>query len=287
MYKVLFSTLIFLFLVKDASAQVVINEFSSSTSSDWVELYAFEDTDISGWILDDEGTASDMKTIPDGVVIGPSSNSFYVVEVSNRLNNSGDVLSLLRPDRSEVDKISYGNKGGVCTPSESASVGRYPDANTTIERFAAPSKGESNNNAQLDPCPSPTPQATEAPEPTPKPTSTPKPSSTPKPTSKPKNTPTKEESVLSSATISSPTLVAYSDSPEDRQIDSGGQSLGVTAVSGDVSSATSGVDIQKASKKFPLTAGVFIITGISFLAAAVYSLLRSRKKLGRLLHKDD
>ena len=80
--KVYWSILLAIFLLTifqtTISAQVVINEFSSSTSDDWIELFAYENTDISGWILDDDGTTTDMKDIPSDIIIGPSSNQFYV-----------------------------------------------------------------------------------------------------------------------------------------------------------------------------------------------------------------
>ena len=150
------------------SAQVVINEFGSyETSGDWVELYAYEDTEISGWIIRD--TTSIVETISTGVTIGPSSSSYYVVEVGNRLNRNGDVIKLLKADDSTlVNEIVYGDAGGVCSPESGQSAGRYPDANSTIERFSSPTKGSSNDAATLAPCSTPTtePTVTETPAPT-------------------------------------------------------------------------------------------------------------------------
>jgi len=254
------------------SAQVVINEFSSSTSDDWIELFAYENTDISGWILDDDGTATDMKEIPSDIIIGPSSNQFYVVEVSNRLNNGGDILILLKPDRSEVDRISYGDKGGVCTPSELGSIGRYPDANSTIERFkTALSKGSSNNTSELDPCPTPTPEPTDSPTPTTKPTNTPtsKPTSTSVPTSKPKATST----------------VAPTISEEDSQETGEGQTLkvgsnGINEVLGikDVGKKESKAADEEVEKKFPFFALIPILLGVGLIGSSFYYFLRQRKK---------
>jgi hypothetical protein len=195
--KIFFLLSIFLFLLfpSEVLAQVVINEFSSSTASDWVELFALEETDVSGWFLDDDGTATNMATIPEGTTMGAS--TYYVVEVSNRLNKNGDIISLFTKDGALVDRVPYGSKGGVCVPSESGSVGRYPDANSTIERFLLPTKGASNDLAQLNPCPTPTP----TPTPSPTPTSTITPTPTPTLTSIPTSTATPRPTVKAVSTI--------------------------------------------------------------------------------------
>jgi len=191
-----FMILLFAFVVifpTGAFAQVVINEFSSDTQSDWVELYAFNDTDISDWKIDDDAT-SVMFTPPASTIIGPGTNSYFIAEVGNRLNRDGDIITLIDKDGGVIDTISYGTKGGVCTPGELGSIGRYPDANATIERFSVHTKLASNDSAALDPCPTPSPQPTTDPTaaPTSQPTTEPTPAPTvlakvasPKPTKKP------------------------------------------------------------------------------------------------------
>jgi len=136
---------VFFFLsASTTSAQVVINEFSSSDSNDWVELYALEKTDISGWILDDEGTKTNIRVIPANTIIDTDIKTIYLIDsdfVKDRLNNSGDIITLYKSDgMTIVDQISYGNKGGVCSPNMGESAGRYPDSNATIERFKSPTK---------------------------------------------------------------------------------------------------------------------------------------------------
>ena len=282
MYKFLPVFILFFVFANSASAQVVINEISSSSSPDWIELYAFEDINISNWIIDDYETSSDMKTIPDGIIIGPSSNSFYIVEVSNRLNNGGDAISLLKPDRSEVDKISYGSKGGVCIPSESGSVGRYPDANPTIERFKTSSKDLTNNNIELDSCPSPSPEPTNTPVPTQKPTATPKPNSTSKPTSTtkpistPGNSPTSKQ-LVKSATINLNPSETELVNEDQNNPDLKNLALGISDNTATITQTPISENDEEDNKRFPLTAGIFIITGAGFLIASVYPILRSSR----------
>ncbi|MBI4153566.1 lamin tail domain-containing protein [Candidatus Woesebacteria bacterium] len=202
--KVLCKTVSILFLLtvllinpQQIFAEVLINEFSPNTSSDWIELYSADDVDISGWVLDDYDTSTNMATIPDGVSIGPSFSNYYVTEVSTRLNKDGDEISLFDSKNNLKDKTSYGNKGGPCLSSDTGSIGRYPDGNSTIDRFSLSTKGETNDVGQLDPCPTPTPTPTPTLSPTPSPTSSstvtptpiPIPSQTKSPTASPIKTP--------------------------------------------------------------------------------------------------
>lgn len=190
-------TVFSIYIPDSIKAQVVINEFSSSSSTDWVELYAFDDVNISGWYLDDYDTESKLKVFPDGTLIGPSSNSLLVIDVGTRLNKNGDEISLFNNTNTPIDKINYGDRGGVCIPFETESIGRYPDANSTIDRFKVSSKGQSNNSSELNPCPTPTAAAISTNTPSPKPTNSPnpKPTNSPVPTS-PKLKPTTLETDL-------------------------------------------------------------------------------------------
>lgn len=143
---------------------VVINEFSSYESSgDWIELYSAEDIDISGWILRDLAT-SRVKVIPEGVTIGPSTSTFYVVDVGARLDRGGDRIILLKSDDvTLVDEVVYGTQGGVCAPGVGESAGRYPDAESVFRIFSSPTKGYSNNTSTSFLCPTPTLSPTSTP----------------------------------------------------------------------------------------------------------------------------
>lgn len=195
MHKSLFLALLLIFLFPNiAFAQVVINEFSvqPEDKNDWIEIYAFESVDISGWKLAD--TTGSFETFSQGTVLG--AGEYKVVVQYQRLGNEGDTI-ILKTSTDEIkDQISYGGSGNVCIPLSNETIARIPDGGNTYDKVSTPSKGTTNNSALMSPCPSPTPEPTSTSTPTPKPTNTstptpsPKPSSTPTPTSKPTSTPT-------------------------------------------------------------------------------------------------
>jgi len=253
---------LFVFYPRSVSAQV-INEFSSNTSADWIELFSMDDIDISGWILDDFNTSTNMATIPSGTFIGPSTSLFYIVEVSSRLNKSGDEISLFDSIGNLIDKVTYGDKGGPCLPTDAGSIGRYPDANSTIDRFLFSTKGSTNGAGSLDPCPTPISEPTSQPttEPTQNAVSTPSPSSTPASTKTPTPKPT--------STIK-PTI-----SPKPSQ--SQGDVLSIREGLEDSSTTESEV-VKEEKKKFPLASIFFILGGGVFSGLAGYSFLKGKKK---------
>ena len=260
--------LIFLFLSfpKLSYAQVVINEFSSSTSNDWIELYSPIDVDISNWILDDDGTTTDLKKFEVNTIIGPSTSSYLVVEVGDRLNNPGDTVRLTDNNGEEVDAVAYGGSGNVCLPSTAGSIAKIPDGGNLHDRLAISTKGVTNGNSFTDPCPTPTSVPTNSPTnaPTHSPTNTltPTPKSTntltPTPTKKPTNTPTEpeespaegDELVLGST---DPLLSSTPIPTETPEKDNGG-------------------------KNFPFVPVLFIILGIGFIGSAVFLVLKGRKE---------
>lgn len=176
-----FSSIFFLFFARGIYAQeVVINELGVIGENDWFELFAYKDVDISGWYLDDLGTATTVYDFPQNSSIGPSTKSIFLVRLSGnrkgRFNDSGDVISLFKPgdpNPVEVDTVSYGDKGGVCLPEdELGSIGRTVDTITGLptslwQRFSNSSPGESNDKGVLYNCPTPTPSPTPSPTPTP------------------------------------------------------------------------------------------------------------------------
>lgn len=99
---------LFLFFPGKVFAQVVINEFSSSTSNDWVEIYNMgSPIDISSLALADDG--GNTKDFPSCVL---ATNGTYAVDWSNRLDNGGDKIGLLK-DSQLVDCVSY-KSGPAC-----------------------------------------------------------------------------------------------------------------------------------------------------------------------------
>lgn len=143
--------LILLFLPKtsEAASGVLINEITPAPSSgnDWVELYNSSevDVDISSWVLDDEGTATDMLIIPQNTII--SKKSFKLFFVSNRLNKDGDTV-YLKNQQSEVDKYQY------TTSETDISYARYPDGESTWSTCTLTPE-VSNTNCQTIQSPSP------------------------------------------------------------------------------------------------------------------------------------
>lgn len=277
---------------------MVINEFESwKSSGDWIELYSFEDIDISGWIIRDNADSA-VKRIPDGTSIGPSTNQFFVVEVGNRLNRDNDIIKLLKQDDfTIIDQIKYGIVGEVCMPLENETVGRYPDSNSTVERFKIATRGFTNNDSEFDSCPTPSPiptvTATMTPTltltPTPKPTVTIKPTSTPKPTytqtptvtQKPTASPVKVRNSTPTRTILNGEDVL---SDESISKDGTGFEMGIknmladSITSGDKEELTPRVLADKTGKKFPLIAGLLIIAGTIFLGISFYPIIKSIKK---------
>ncbi len=187
MTKKLLLFLIFFFIFpKQVSAEMVINEFSSGTTTDWVEIYntGTVSAQLSGFRIGDS-TSSNKKDLSGEL----GAREFQVVTFSNWLNNDGDVVKLIRVvgEKEELlEEMPYGSAGGLCTPTGSGSIGRFPDGGSSIVRFLDNTQGVSNNGAQEDLCPTPTPTPTSTPIPSPSPTSkplTPTSTKTPTPTS--------------------------------------------------------------------------------------------------------
>lgn len=253
-------------IVKKVFAQVVINEVGINDSPQWVELYSTDDMDISGWIL--KRTApSTIYTIPSNTFIGPSSNKFFVANVSNILNDSGDTVYLYASDSSTLkDEIAYGGDGNVCLPGNGESIGRYPDGDNTIERLATETKGSSNSSTSLDACPTPTP--TQAPTSSPAPTLTPESTDTPTPI--PTDTPTKL--ITPTSQVEGAETQIGNDSGSSNNISDIRNSLNAN----DSSNSQVTVASEKTSQKFPIIAIVFIILGILFLATPLFIILKKR-----------
>ncbi len=119
-------TAIFLFSSKTTLAQVVINELipNPNQGSDWVELYnsSNQGIDLDGWVLDDEGTKTNMVKIKEATI---SAYGFWVFEVGSRLNKSSDTVYLINHQGAIVDEYHYS-----ANPGDGVSLGRNPDGGT-------------------------------------------------------------------------------------------------------------------------------------------------------------
>ncbi len=289
------SVIFFLANYSLTSAQVVINEFESwKATGDWIELYAIEDTDISGWVIKD--ATSVVKTLPNDLKIGPSTSQYYLVEAGNRLNKDEDTIKLLKADNTSLmDQIGYGGSDNVCAPGENESIGRYPDANSVIERFKSSSKGSSNNNSHLSPCPIPT-DIPDSPTSTSKPSTTMKPSPTPKPTNTVKPSVTAKHSVTQIPTkgavnISNTRPIELTSA--DKNTETGGAVIGETYVENSKvpteTKPVSGVNPKvlgaKSERKIPVLAMALIILGVVAVGISLSPIIKNLYK--RYNHRDE
>jgi len=102
------------------TGNVVINEFmADGPGDDWVELYNNDSMtiEIGDWELHD--STSSMHVIPLGTTLG--AGGFYVANVSNRLDNAGDTITLYNSTGSVMDVYTYSS------PLADVSIGRFPD----------------------------------------------------------------------------------------------------------------------------------------------------------------
>lgn len=140
------------------ASSVVLNEIHPHPASgnDWIEIYnpTSTDIDLTNWIIED--STSTIKTLSGNI----NPNSFVYIEVSNRLNNSGDSVILKNALGATIDSHIYASDPGI-----DISLGRNPDGGswTTLSNS---SQNSSNNNSQGI---TPTPTATSTPSPTPSP----------------------------------------------------------------------------------------------------------------------
>lgn len=111
--------------VASTTISLVINEFlpNPSDGEEWIELYNTGTTTIT---LDGMTLADGVGTIasPTGTV---AADAFVVIELtSSKLNNNGDILSLLDSSGSVIDNIAYGNWEGatVAEPEKGNTLAR-------------------------------------------------------------------------------------------------------------------------------------------------------------------
>ncbi len=159
--------------VSAAKANVIINEFSSNSNPEWVELYNSGTgmINLTGWSLKDGSHPPE----PLSGTIAP--NGYFVFEkTAGWLNNSGgDAISLLdnaSPSAQMVDHIDYGGGQVIGTPQDDHSSGRSPDGSLTWVTNLDITKGGPNPaiapSATLTPtAPSPIPTAAITPTPIP------------------------------------------------------------------------------------------------------------------------
>lgn len=162
-------------------AQVVINEVhpAPSAGNDWIELYNLGSTSVNltGWTLED--SSSVMTTSPTLTNQSISMGGFFAVEVGNRLNSTGDKVTLKTAAGTESDSFTYSRS--IIDQSWS----RNTDGTGGFELMTA-SRGMTNRLGS-SPVPTPTPSSTPSPTPSPSPSpeASPSPSVSPTPTPSP------------------------------------------------------------------------------------------------------
>lgn len=241
------------------SAQVVINEFSSGTTSDWIELYniSTESANLASYKLTDNGVNEKPLT----GIIAPG--GFISFTFSNWLNNTTPDAVILFRDGVSVNSIYYGGDDQVCFAGSSDSIGRYPDGNNTVERFSIQTRDLSNNSTTLNPCPTPTPEPTSTPTPTPIPTHTSTPNPTATPTKTPTPTPTKSPTPK-------PTTTSSPASTFEELV------LGIQ--NNTVTPTPTPEEEIVGEKKFPVFPVILIVSGFLCIAGAVLFFVKNNVK---------
>ena len=273
LFAFLFSLLLFGLLSKFAQAQVVINEFSSSDSSDWIEVYNISsaEIDLTGWVIRDTASSPVHEFSGNKIPAG----GFCFQSVSNRLNNGGDKIQLF--NRSiEINCVAYGDgNGNFCgstadtsAPSIGEGASRVPDGALSW-LIGTPSKsGISCESLIPTPTPSPSPTPTSSPiptvantpTPTPKPTSTP----TPKPTLTPLKSPT-------------PTPVVSAEARDRQGNDPSQTNSLMLGLRNEAAKKEESTLSGKTDKKFPLAALLLTLLGLGFLGLSTLTFLKARK----------
>src|SRR3989338_2243702 len=86
-------------------SELLPNPSTSETEDEFIELYnsGDEEVDLTGWQLVDE--SGQTHTI-DGSIGAKRYYAWYRSDTKISLNNTGDTISLLQPDGTELDSIS-------------------------------------------------------------------------------------------------------------------------------------------------------------------------------------
>lgn len=132
----------FVFAPRCFAQSIVINEFSSASSPEWVEIYNSGNTevDLTGWqIWDEKNNGINLE----GCIKAKSFRSF---KNSKWLNNPGDEIKLINNKGEEIDKIVYGNEE-IPAPDSTSSASRNPDGSENWKICISPNR--QNDQCQL------------------------------------------------------------------------------------------------------------------------------------------
>lgn len=200
---------VFFSLPTEASAKIWINEFYSSGSDDWIELY----NDAAEIVILDVYSFRDSSATNKLDLSGQIEPGGYAVfEWGSKLNNSKDIIKLVsKADEANIhDEIAYGSSENLPAPQTGQSAGRQNNGGSAWVVFQNPSKSATNTNSILAPIPTAIPENTPTPVKEPTPTRTPTPTKIPTPTKLPTPKPStvKIEGESSVKKIKSPQISA-------------------------------------------------------------------------------
>lgn len=140
------SSLVPVLLSRNASAatpgSVLINEFSSNNSPEWVELYNSTDQPInlSDWYIKNAATSTPKKSLSGSI----EAYGFRTLDInSGYLNNNDDTITLFDGLEQVIDSVVYG-AGTIPAPSAGHSTNRTTDGGTTWATTSTPTKETSN-----------------------------------------------------------------------------------------------------------------------------------------------
>ncbi|MCX6816817.1 MAG: lamin tail domain-containing protein [Candidatus Beckwithbacteria bacterium] len=224
---------LFLITPNKILGQIRINEFSSDTSSDWVEIYNDSDNsvDLSEYSLVDGSTSGNPKSF--NCIL--AAKGWTVTEWSNKLNHDGDIIKL-KSGENVTDCVSYGNwTEQFCSEATQVTLAeikgnevgaRNPDGNGTWIVTTTVTKDGPNGGGQKDsnlgcfmpspsPAPSPSPSSTPSPSPEPSPSRSPSPTPLPSKSPSPKPSPSSPSIALGTGSLG---VVDPSFDPEENLI---------------------------------------------------------------------
>lgn len=166
------AAILFLFVIPvfcPVHAGILINEFSTGSGTDWVELVnvSTESASLTSYRIRD-GTDSNKRDLSGEL----APFAYTVIEFANALNKKGDRvrLTVVREGTEQtLDEAVYGDQGGTCIPGDGMTIGRLPDGTGGFTVLTAATKGSANTAASPVPCLTPTPTS----EPTRHPTQVP------------------------------------------------------------------------------------------------------------------
>lgn len=178
----------------NAEGNILINEIfvHPGAGSEWVEIYNPDETDITGYWIDDDsdfGNDSGNSSKKSLSNVNQDNRKYMHLELSSVFNNSGDKVVLFDSSGNIVDQYEYTNDPGI-----DVTIGRSPDGSGQFAQLSSPTKGQVNSG--IAPTPIPTSQ------PTPTPTKVPTPTKSPTPT----KIPTPGKSIYSATSSKAPTL---------------------------------------------------------------------------------